>query len=101
MPSSDDRSGDPPNVHRLGADSTAADLTAGLEQALGALESKMQSSEGLESLAAWLHEVDEAIASIERSDLDRTCEEIKSLIDQLLGINAHIQNLKRLKKLLA
>jgi hypothetical protein len=73
----------------------------GLESAVAALESKLDSGAGIDGLAAWLREVEATLKALEDSDLDTTRDDIRGVIDRLLGINAEIQNVVRLKKLLS
>lgn len=77
------------------------DSVDGLENAVAALESKLNSGAGIDGLADWLREVEATLKALEDSDLDTTRDDIRGVIDRLLGINAEIQNVVRLKKLLS
>ncbi len=74
---------------------------AELEDAIASLEDKLSSGAGIDGLAHWLREVESAVTALENSGLDQTRDDIRSVIDRLLGINAEIQNVVRLKKLLS
>ena len=78
----------------------ASDPTAGLRDALDTLETKVASPDGSTDLGAWLREIEELVAGIRAAEIDATREEIRGVIDQLLELNAQIQNLVRLKQLL-
>ena len=79
---------------------TKSDPTAGLREALGTLEAKVSSPDGSTDLGDWLREIEEVVAGIRAAEIDATREEIRGVIDQLLELNAQIQNLVRLKQLL-
>lgn len=81
-----------------GAGSTADGLVSG---DLSALESKLASAEGVSGLATWLREVEQMVSAIEAREIGDTRNEIRAVIDKLLEINAEVQNLLRLKKLLS
>jgi hypothetical protein len=68
---------------------------------LSALESKLESAEGVSGLATWLREVEEMVSAIKAQEIGDTRNEIREVIDKLLQINAEVQNLLRLKKLLS
>lgn len=72
-----------------------------LEDAVTSLEAKLASGEGIDGLAGWLREVEATVTALKDAELDRPRDDIRSVIDRLLGINAEIQNIVRLKKLLS
>ena len=78
-----------------------ADAIDELEEAVTSLEAKLASGEGLDGLANWLREVEATVTALKDPELDTTRDDIRSVIDRLLGINAEIQNVVRLKKLLS
>ena len=84
-----------------GAAPDPADAQEALRRDLEALETKLQTADGISGLADWLGEVEAVIGAIPDRDLDGTRGEIREVIDKLLQINAEVQNLVRLKKLLA
>jgi len=77
------------------------DVTAELERALSALGSKLETVDGMDGVSGWLRQVEEAIAAISRDGMSTTREEIRMLIDELMELNAAVQNLARLKQLLS
>lgn len=77
------------------------DAVADLESSLSLLDEKLGSNAGVEGLAVWLREIEETIAALEDGGLDRARGDIRTVIDDLLGINAELQNVVRLKKLLS
>jgi hypothetical protein len=77
------------------------DVIDELEDAVTSLEAKLASGEGIDGLAGWLREVEAAVTALNDAELDTTRDDLRSLIDRLLGINAEIQNVVRLKKLLS
>ncbi len=102
MTNSDDHKQDPPNLVRLEtSQATEEDPCEDLREALTVLESKLQSAEGPTDLAQWLREVETAVAALPGRQVSHTCDEIKELIHHLLSLNAQVQNLMRLKQLLA
>jgi hypothetical protein len=72
-----------------------------LDRALVSLEAKLGGQDGIEGLAQWLREVEATVAALRDADLDRTRDDIRSVIDRLLSVNAEIQDIVRLKKLLS
>ncbi len=82
-------------------DRHADESTARLRQSLEAIESKLQRPDGWQGLANWLDEVEEALTAIDDSSLEKTRGDIRRLIDELLELNAHVQNVLRLKQLLS
>jgi len=98
-PSTDATAGDA-DVVRV-ADQAVNSSVDALEEAVSALESKLNSGAGIDGLAAWLRDVEATVTALEDSELDRTRDDIRGVIDRLLGINAEIQNVVRLKKLLS
>jgi hypothetical protein len=77
------------------------DAVDGLESAIATLETKLGGNDGIDGLAAWLRNVEETISALRDSDLEHTRDDIRTVIDQLLGVNAEIQDVVRLKKLLS
>jgi uncharacterized membrane-anchored protein len=77
------------------------DVTAELEHALSALGSKLEGVDGMDGVSGWVRQVEEAIAAIPRDGIRTTRDEIRSLIDELMELNAAVQNLARLKQLLS
>lgn len=79
----------------------ADDPTARLREALHSLDAKIGSPDGSTDLGRWLQEVEEVVAGIQTREIETTREEIRDMIDQLLELNAQVQNLVRLKQLLS
>ena len=77
------------------------DATANLAGALEALDAKLPDAEGLDNLSNWIVKIESLLSNIEASDLDRTCGEIKTVIEKLLSVRAEVEKLNRLKKILA
>lgn len=77
------------------------DPVARLETALSQLEAKIASSDGVSGILEWMRQVEDVVNSTSTHDLEQTRSEIRSLIDELLEINAHVQNIARLKQLLS
>ena len=77
----------------------ADDPVAQLGSTIDALESKLQSAEGLGGMIGWLHEAEDLLQATSGAELDRTRNEIRELIDELLELNAKVQNVVRLKQL--
>jgi len=77
------------------------DPVAALEAALSQLEAKITSSDGVSGVLEWMRQVEHVVNSTSTRDLDQTRNEIRALIDELLEINAHVQNIARLKQLLS
>ena len=89
-------------VDRASSDGSSSenDPTARLREALGTLNAKIRSPEGSTDLGQWLQEVEEVVAGIRTREIEATREEIRSMIDHLLELNAQVQNIVRLKQLL-
>ncbi|RMD84289.1 MAG: hypothetical protein D6815_04535 [Candidatus Dadabacteria bacterium] len=77
------------------------DPAATLRRSLEELEAKLGRPDGWEGLSAWLDQVEQALAAIDTARIDATRSEIRLLIDELLDLNARVQNLLRLKRLLS
>jgi hypothetical protein len=78
-----------------------ADATAGIRAALGVIDTRVQFPGGIDGISDWIRSVSAIVDTIAGEDLERTRGEIRDAIDQLLELNAHIQNLVRLKQLLS
>lgn len=50
-------------------------------------------------MIGWLHEAEDLLQATSGAELDRTRNEIRELIDELLELNAKVQNVVRLKQL--
>ena len=83
------------------ADERSEDPTAALQDALTALDGKLQFPDGVDGIAGWMHDVAAAVESISTENVELTRTEIRNLIDELLELNAQVQNLVRLKQLLS
>ena len=68
---------------------------------LAALGTKLESAQGVSELADWLREVEQIVSAIEGTQVGETRSEIREVINKLLQINAEVQNVLRLKKLLS
>lgn len=77
------------------------DPTTGLREALDALETKVRTPDGTKDLSRWLRDVERIVAEIRSKEINATREEIRAMIDQLLELNAQVQNLVRLKQILS
>lgn len=102
MTRSDGDKPDPPKLLRLETGQAGEEDPSGdLAEALELLQAKLQSPDGVGELAEWLGEVESAVTAIPGIAVSQTCDEIKELIHQLLSLNAQVQNLMRLKRLLS
>jgi len=78
-----------------------SDPTAGARRAIAEVGSKLRFSDGLDGITEWMDSVSAIVDGLSGEELDRTRAEIRSLIEQLLELNAQVQNLVRLKQLLS
>jgi len=85
---------------RPSADDATASLAA-LVRAIDELEAAAGFRDGIHGLTEWLERVSAAIDSIPVDDVAGTREEVGALIERLLDLNARIQGLVRLKRLLS
>ena len=76
------------------------DTTAALREALGALESKLAGAGGISRVADWLRRTERVLEGVSDAQIERTRREIRELIDHLLELNAQVQTLVRLKRML-
>jgi hypothetical protein len=76
----------------------AADSAARLQHALDALESGI--GDGMHGLAGRIEGALETVAAVSAGDVAASREEIRALTGELLELNARIQKLARLKRLL-
>ena len=100
----DDTPGKPPDRPLRAVESDGGGPASSLRSALDSLESRMTlgaGADGVDTLTDWLAQVEGVVAEIRDDDVARTREEIHVLIDQLLELNAQVQNLVRLKQLLS
>jgi hypothetical protein len=88
----------PVELHRPHDD---GDPTASLRDALATLDSKLHATDGLEGIAEWLRQAERLIAATSLERIEATRRDIRELIDELLELNAKIQNIARLKHLLS
>ena len=100
---SDDDPTTPTATNQPGSPATPDEPTAALREALDVLEAKLggDGTLGLEGLEGWLGDVDALVARIRSQELEGTREEIRALVDRLLDLNAQIQMLGRMKRLLS
>ncbi len=77
----------------------AGDPTVALRRSLEAIDAKLQRPDGWEGLSAWLDDVESALKAVDLDELEKTRSDIRDVIDELLEINAHVQNVLRLKQL--
>lgn len=57
--------------------------------------------EGFDRIGRWMEQMEEIVAGISVSGVEKTRSDIRELIEKLLRINAELQNVARLKKLLS
>jgi hypothetical protein len=88
----------PATTEVIGSTSAARRIPASELTALG---TKLESAQGVAELADWLREVEQIVAAIEETQVGETRSEIREVINKLLQINAEVQNVLRLKKLLS
>ncbi len=77
------------------------DPTLALRRSLEAIDAKLQRPDGWEGLSAWLDEVESILKAVDLEEIEKTRSDIRDVIDDLLEINAHVQNVLRLKQLLS
>ena len=85
-------------LHRSHGDN---DPTARLRDALGLLDAKLRSAEGVDGIVSWLRRAERIVAATSGEEIERTRREIRELIEKLLALNAQIQSIARLKQLLS
>jgi hypothetical protein len=88
----------PATAEDVGSTAAARRIPAGEFAALG---TKLESAQGVSELADWLREVEQIVSAIEGTQVGETRSEIREVINKLLQINAEVQNVLRLKKLLS
>jgi hypothetical protein len=80
------------STSELEASPLAADATtAGVADAV----------EGFDRIGKWMDQMEEIVAGISVTGVEKTRGDIRELIEKLLRINAELQNVARLKKLLS
>jgi len=57
--------------------------------------------EGFDRIGRWMDQMEEIVAGISVTGVEKTRSDIRELIEKLLRINAELQNVARLKKLLS
>ena len=77
------------------------DAVARLRDALGVLESKLHGADGIDGIADWFRRAERIVQATSDDELERTRRDIRELIEKLLELNAQVQNIARLKHLLA
>ena len=82
-------------------DSSGDDPVADLRRALATVESKVQFADGIDGIVKRMRDVSSIIERVSDSEIERTREKIRALIDELLELNVQVQNLVRLKRLLS
>jgi hypothetical protein len=85
-------------LHRSRAED---DATARLRDALGNLDGKLHTVEGVDGIVAWLKRAEQIVTATSDEELERTRREIRELIEKLLELNAQVQSVARLKHLLS
>jgi len=76
------------------------DGTARVRAALASVESKLHAAAGFDGILAWLHQAERLVAATSDDELERTRRDIRALIEKLLTLNAKVQTVVRLKRLL-
>jgi len=84
---------------RLHADD--GDGTARVRAALDVVQSKLHAAAGFDGILTWLHQAERLVAATSDNELERTRRDIRELIEKLLTINAKVQTVVRLKRLLS
>lgn len=78
-----------------------ADGTARVRAALESVESKLHAAAGFDGILAWLHQAERLVAATSDDELERTRRDIRELIEKLLTLNAKVQTVVRLKRLIS
>ena len=82
-------------------DSSGDDPVADLRRELATVESKVQFADGIDGIVKRMRDVSSIIERVSDSEIERTREKIRALIDELLELNVQVQSLVRLKRLLS
>ncbi len=77
------------------------DGIARLRDALAVLDSKLDGMDGIDGIAEWFRRAESIVRGTSEEEIGRTRKDIRELIEKLLELNAQVQNIARLKHLLA
>ena len=74
--------------------------TSRLRTALDVVDAKLTAAEGFDGIITWLHQAERLVAATSDDEIERTRRGIRELIEKLLSLNAEVQTVARLKRLL-
>lgn len=87
-------------VELIRTQSDDGEPTFRLRAALDVVDAKLNAAEGFDGIIAWLHEAERLVAATSDDEIERTRRGIRELIEKLLALNAEVQTVARLKRLL-
>ena len=67
---------------------------------LDVVDAKLNAAEGFDGIINWLHQAERLVAATSEDEIERTRRGIRELIEKLLSLNAEVQTIARLKRLL-
>lgn len=76
------------------------DATLRVRAAVDAVNAKLHGPGGFDGIIAWLHQAERIVAATSDDELERTRRDIREVIEKLLALNAEVQTVARLKRLL-
>lgn len=80
--------------------SDVAEPTSRLRSALDVVDAKLNAAEGFDGIIGWVRQAERLVAATSDDEIERTRRGIRELIEKLLSLNADVQTIVRLKRLL-
>ena len=74
--------------------------TTRLRAALNVVNAKLTATEGFDGIIAWVQQAERLVAGTSEDEIERTRRGIRELIEKLLALNAEVQTVARLKRML-
>jgi len=74
--------------------------TSRLRAALNVVNAKLPATEGFDGIIAWVQQAERLVADTSEDEIERTRRGIRELIEKLLALNAEVQTIARLKRML-
>jgi hypothetical protein len=79
--------------------STETDTTLAARSALDVIDHRLHAVSGFDGILDWLRKTERIVAATSDAELARTRRDIRELIDRLLEVNANVQTIARLKRI--
>lgn len=87
-------------VEPSGQQADEVEPTSRVRAALDVVDAKLHAAAGFDGIIAWMLQAERLVAATSDDEIERTRRDIRELIEKLLSLNAEVQTVTRLKRLL-